>query len=524
MTATDAITIIFDDVLAVDFKFSSPGVAENPSDVNYPIKYNNTIAVFNMSLQAEQNVPLRSFDGSTVQLYGIAPPLLFNQTFIIERFLTGPDTTAAPQWQYLSYHAPGYGGLHYTSPPNSTTDSALFVAQAQSFGLDYAVVTVYPTTELLGTTILVDDSSSSLIWRGSWTEENNFTLPIPCDLPLLGGSTSSSPPSDVYPFKADLAPHANTTHASQTKGDEFEFWFTGTSISVYGVTPSIYIDNALAPWLLQMSFTLDAAEPIIVNITPQEFIYEQPHFLYFNASSIPAGNHSLVGTIVDVVGSTLPRARIDYITYKPSFASQVEMPVLPPFASTTTATSSTTTATSITSSTSSSDAGSIRSTKAKITSAAVGGAVGAVMLCGLAIVLLLYMRRRRRRNRNLHQVDEPFSGTSKPFSGSSATGYIIGDSQKRGTMRLGNDTATPELRTVAQEPVHAGPPAAEHLSQPLVDTPAVHRDGLEQLPVGPPQGNTEMDSRFRELQDRMEQLTQEVREQILPPAYEGDAT
>ncbi|KAJ7056893.1 hypothetical protein C8F01DRAFT_953263, partial [Mycena amicta] len=190
--------------------------------------------------------------------------------------------------------------------------------------LDYAVVTVYPTTELLGTTILVDDSSSSLIWHGSWTEENSFTLPIPCDLPFTPTSSQSQIVNLTH-FTADIAPHANTTHASQTKGDAFEFWFTGTSIAVYGVTPS-QADSRLPPWLLQMSFTLDAAEPIMVNITSQEFVYEMPHVVYFNASSIPAGNHTLVGKIVDVVGSTLPRARIDYMTYKPSFASQAEMP------------------------------------------------------------------------------------------------------------------------------------------------------------------------------------------------------
>ncbi|KAJ7052751.1 hypothetical protein C8F01DRAFT_1032890, partial [Mycena amicta] len=266
------------------------------------------------------------------------------------------------------YDAPGYGGMHYTSPPN-TILSNLVLAQAVGFALDYAVVTVYPTTDLLGKTILVDDSSSALIWRGAWTEENNFTLPVDC-----------------Y-----MAPHANTTHASQTVGDEFEFWFTGTSVLVYGLTP-FTTDHRLPPWLLQMSFTLDAAEPIIVNITSQEFVYEMPHIVYFNASSIPAGNHSLVGRVVDVVGSTLPRARIDYITYKPSFASQEEMPVLPPFASTTTTPS--------TSPTSSSDAGSesSRSPKVKIIGIAVGGAIGAIVLCGLAIVLLLYMRKRQRRN------------------------------------------------------------------------------------------------------------------------------
>ncbi|KAJ7052741.1 hypothetical protein C8F01DRAFT_564757 [Mycena amicta] len=420
---------------------------------------------------------------------GSPPPPQFNQTFFTS---TGSYT----------YHAPQYGGLHYTYPPNlNLSQTRLFFSQAQGFALDYAVVTVYPTTDLLGTTILVDDSSSSLIWHGSWTADNNFTLPVVCRLPFTPTSDNSS-----SFFLAHMAPHANTTHASQTVGDEFEFWFTGTSVLVYGVTPADP-GRFFPPWLLQMSFTLDAAEPIMVNITSQEFAWEQPHVVYFNASSIPAGNHTLVGKIVDVVGSTLPRARIDYITYKPSFASQAEMPVLPPFLPTTTATSSI-------SPTSSSDAGSSRSAKAKITGAAVGGAVGAIVLCAVAVALMVYMHRRQRRNRSLYQVDEPFSGSS------ASTSYIIPVGEKRGTMRLGNDTATQEPRTGPREPVHAEPPPAENLSQPLVDAPG---DDLERPAAAAPQGNTEMDSRVRELQTRVEQLTQEVREQVLPPPYEGDA-
>ncbi|KAJ7056915.1 hypothetical protein C8F01DRAFT_1086607 [Mycena amicta] len=335
VTAPDAITIIFDDVLAVDF--SESVVAAEPFNVGYPSKYNNTITIFDrLNTTDIEFMTLRaSTPGSTLQLYGIAPPSQFNQIFNIGPF---PSAYLSPEWKY-SYHAPGYGGLHYTSPPNITNPAnPLMVSQAKGFALDYAVVTVYPTTDLLGTTILVDDSSSSFIWHGSWTEENNFTLPVECTLPFTPISVSGD--SSTL-FVADMAPHSNTTHASQTVGDEFEFWFTGTSILVYGVTPS-NPDPLSPPWLLRMSFTLDGAEPTMVNFTSQNpdsaSLYEMLHFVYFNASNIPAGNHSLVGRILDVVGSTLPRARIDYITYKASFASQEDMPVLPPFAPTTMAT------------------------------------------------------------------------------------------------------------------------------------------------------------------------------------------
>ncbi|KAJ7052752.1 hypothetical protein C8F01DRAFT_1261535 [Mycena amicta] len=475
MTDADPITIIFDDV--------------DVSSVHLP--FLNLRPLLENGLG--DAILFKAFDGSTVQLYGVAPPPQFNQTLTI-----GPLADVANSLKAIGhYHAPGYGGLQYTSPPN-TSFSALVLAQAAGFALDYAVVTVYPTTELLGTTILVDDSSPSLIWHGSWTEENNFTLPIPCDLPFTPTSSQSQIVNSTH-FTADIAPHANTTHASQTKGDAFEFWFTGTSIAVYGVTPS-QADSRLPPWLLQMSFTLDAAEPIMVNITSQEFVYEMPHVVYFNASSIPAGNHSLVGKIVDVVGSTLPRARIDYMTYKPSFASQAEMPVLPPFAPTTTPSSM--------SPTLNSDASSGRS--ANIISTAVGCAIGAIVLCGLVIGLLLYTRRRRRRNRSrLYQVDEPFSGSS------ASTSYIIPVGEKRGTIRLGSDSQ--EWRT--------DPQAAEgDVSLPFIGPSAVHGNNFEQRDRTPPlplaQGDTEiLESRFRQLQTQVDRLTREV----LPPAYGGDA-
>ncbi|KAJ7052766.1 hypothetical protein C8F01DRAFT_565294 [Mycena amicta] len=414
MTDAGAITIVVDDA---DFPDSESSWRTIPVSSTY----NNTNLVFDLS--ASVDALLYSFDGASMQLYGIAPPPDFNQNFsIVPVFASYGWPVAA---QYSEYHAPQYGGLQYTSPPNASL-SSLALSQAVGFALDYAVVTVYPTTDLLGKTILVDDSSSALIWRGTWAADNNFTLPVQCELPF-----SPTPTSVKIQFTAQMAPHANTTHASQTVGDEFEFWFTGTSIFVYGVTPSKSYPFATS-WLLQMSFTLDTAEPIVVNFTAQDFPYEQPHVVYFNASSIPAGNHTLVGRIVDVVGSTLPRARIDYITYKPSFASQAEMPVLPPFAPTPTATSSTTTATSSTSPTSSSDTGSGGHTKAKINKAAVAGsAVGAVALCGLAILLVVYMLRRQKRNRTQYQADEPFWRTS------ASTSDIIAVGQKRGpSMRL----------------------------------------------------------------------------------------
>ncbi|KAJ7056907.1 hypothetical protein C8F01DRAFT_1233429 [Mycena amicta] len=497
MTDAGSITIIIDDT---EF-FQVPGGVDPREIVGrvvttqgiYPSRYNDTSLVLDFTLP----FLLYPFDGSSVQLYGIAPPQEFNQTFVVFIY--------APLSQEYSYHAPAYGGLHYTSPPDADI-SNLQLAHVLGVALDYAVVTVHPTADLLGTTILVDDSSSSLIWRGSWTEENNFTLAVGCLLPFT--PTSASNDSDnITHFTCDMAPHASTTHASQTKGDEFEFWFTGTSISVYGVTPS-QADSRLPPWLLQMSFTLDTAEPIMVNITSQEFVYEQPHVVYFNASNIPAGNHSVVGRVVDVVGSALPRARIDYITYKPSFASQAEMPVLPPFAptptatsSTTIATSSTTIATSSTSPTSSSEAASGGGAKVKIISGAV---VGSIVLCAVAVALVVYMRRRQRKNRSRYQVEEPFLGSSE------SDGYSIPVGEKRGTMRLRHDAVGQEPRTEPQEPVHAGPPAARNVSQLPVDTPAVHGDELEQLPVAAPHGNPEMDSRFRELQTQVQQLRQET--------------
>ncbi|KAJ7052784.1 hypothetical protein C8F01DRAFT_1169948 [Mycena amicta] len=377
MPDAGAMSIILDDTklpqpIPMDFE-------GNISQALYPSAYNNTIAMFEMKFSQAELEWVVAFDGVSMQLYGVAPPLPIDQTFIISDDSVG--------YTEYSYHAPGYGGLHYyTSLANASLSKLalnLVLDQAVGFALDYVVVTVHPTTDLLGKTIIVDDDSSALIWRGAWTADNNFTLAVDCIMPLNSTNAQS--------FTAYMAPHANTTHASQTVGDEFEFWFTGTSIVVYGITPS---DPLGLPWLLRMAFTLDAADPIMVNFTSQdpdsEVRYEQPHFVYFNASSIPAGNHSLVGGVVDVVGSTLPRARIDYLTYKPSFESQAKMPVLPPFAPTPTATSSTSKTPSM-SPTSSSVAGSGGSDTAKTRinkGAVAGGAVG--QLCFVVLLFCLW--------------------------------------------------------------------------------------------------------------------------------------
>ncbi|KAJ7052750.1 hypothetical protein C8F01DRAFT_337707 [Mycena amicta] len=494
MTDAEAITIIIDDVDLVD-----PLWRANSSKSTYPSKYNTTNVVFD--LPSGDYAPLYHFDGSKLQLYGIAPPLAFNQTFDISTLYGSPSTgVESPEH---SYHAPGYGGLQYTSPPH-TILSDLFFTRVLGFALDYAVVTVYPTTELLGKTILVDDASSALIWRGSWTEENNFTLSVGC---VLGFTPTFKPTSDS--FFADMAPHANTTHVSQTVGDEFEFWFSGTSIFVYGITPS----EPYPPWLLQMSFALDAAEPIFVNFSSQDLLSSepQPHVVYFNASKIPAGNHTLVGRIVDVAGTVAPRARIDYITYQPSFASQAEMPVLG---------SSTTTSVPPASA---SAPGPVKTNKAAV----AGGTVGGIMLCGIIIAMVMHvMRRRQRRNRmlTLGQVDEPFSDSSASTTAGGSMPF-----EKQSHMRLRNDTQQSLTVPGHPEPTHTRS-LAGNLSQPFVGTSAVHGGDnirLEQHdetpPLPPAQGDTEiLDSRFRELQAQMQQLTREVRDQVLPPAYEGD--
>ncbi|KAG5715812.1 hypothetical protein E4T56_gene1198, partial [Termitomyces sp. T112] len=81
---------------------------------------------------------------------------------------------------------------------------------------DYVVVTVRKDTSLLGQRLVIDDSDSSVHFRGAWQ---------------LNKSILASPNNTVVRH-----PHKIATHQTDSRQASATFRFTGTSVSVFGVS------------------------------------------------------------------------------------------------------------------------------------------------------------------------------------------------------------------------------------------------------------------------------------------------
>ncbi|KAJ7494114.1 hypothetical protein FB451DRAFT_1002632, partial [Mycena latifolia] len=247
--------------------------------------------------------------GTSVSLFGITPPAQFNQTFGIGNSALGYVNLSNPKnYTSFKYPAPSHGGQFYTSgmlaDPEKLTNR---ITGARGLTVDYALVTIGESTVLRGQTILVDDSSSEIIWNGNWTIKQNYTLPVPCELAL--GPRSNDTFTD---FTANMTPHGNI----------FTLQCPGTSISVSGITPG---DNQGLDWVLGMNFTLDESTTTTTFLRDSAYI-SKSHFTYFTSRGLKSGNHTLVAKIINVAGTQTPSANIDYITYTPSFLTLHDKP------------------------------------------------------------------------------------------------------------------------------------------------------------------------------------------------------
>ncbi|KAJ7451338.1 hypothetical protein FB451DRAFT_1145721 [Mycena latifolia] len=260
------------------------------------------------------------FEGTSVAFFGITPPTQFNQTFGIGNSAL-PDVNITNPRNYTAYKylAASHGGQFYASAGLDNPEQfRIGFTGARGLALDYALVAVGQSTVLKGQTILVDDSSSEIIWNGNWTVKANYTLPVPCELPF--GPRSDNDPGVA--FTAKMTPHGNSSRFSSVVGDSFTFQFAGTAISVSGITPG---DDQGPDWLLGMNFTLDG-KTTAASFTREPDYITKPHFVYFSARSLKPGNHTLVAKITDVAGTQTPSAHIDYITYDPSFLTLHDKP------------------------------------------------------------------------------------------------------------------------------------------------------------------------------------------------------
>ncbi|KAF7329675.1 hypothetical protein MKEN_00230600 [Mycena kentingensis (nom. inval.)] len=314
MTSLEPMTVVFDDISLFPLSESTQHLyTRTILDGKDTLSYNQSFTTLSYTRGCDLAF---AFDGVAVSLFGIAPDKGSNQTFLVSLSSTDIPTAGSPPStsQMRNYHAPAYGGLQTMIPSTDPQFNMLCLAEASGFSLDYALIKVSPNTILTGKTILVDNTSPQLSWEGSWISQNNFTLPIPVQVP--GQKTT---------LTAEMAPHGNTTHENQQIGDAFVFAFTGTSVVVHGLTPA----PIGQPFNLGLSFSLDGTEQF-VNLTNEMFAFEGFHVSYFRATDLAQTNHTLIGRVVHADGSVVPRARLDYVTYQPSFSTQANMPILSP--------------------------------------------------------------------------------------------------------------------------------------------------------------------------------------------------
>ncbi|KAK7460551.1 hypothetical protein VKT23_009271 [Stygiomarasmius scandens] len=125
---------------------------------------------------------------------------LYGTIFTAEEFSTLDAGDEEPETIRLGSNCPARGPL-YVSPENSATGIRYFDF-SDGTEVDYMVVAVSDETDLRGQTILVDDSSPEIHWRGQhWTEER-----------LVDSNDDDDDRSSCGISRPKMIPHGNGTH------------------------------------------------------------------------------------------------------------------------------------------------------------------------------------------------------------------------------------------------------------------------------------------------------------------------
>ncbi|KAJ7053984.1 hypothetical protein C8F01DRAFT_1260202 [Mycena amicta] len=536
MSATsDSVNIVVDDTVLFDQPntvLGDPNGGQDwtfkPGDFGFPSRFNDTAFIIQSNFGKDGW--FFSFDGTSVSLYGITPPLPFDQTiaFAAFPFDTQSDLSGSNPATYniTRYPQAAFGGLLYSTPtlPNGASAIEVGLTGASGILLDYAVVSVGDLTDLRGQTIIVDDVSPEIFWNGTWTERSNLSVNVFCVMPFdtQFNETGSTP------FTASMRPHDNTTHQSSTPGDAFVFQFRGSSLLVSGVTPSS--DTTGGDWLLSMSFTLytnnssDTPITTTTNMTRDVTDSTRPHFTYFSAPLLEPGDHTLVARILAVAGTPVPQAQIDYITYLPSFATVKDKPKFNPAAAAATLGSATADTTSSVSGSatqsgvpsSSSSGGSGQSSNNKV-AAIAGGVVGGLGFLILALLgIFWFLRRRAMTRRKASDRSEDGYTNRNPTFVRPFTNYT--GSSQNGGLQTSYSSSAPLVYEPYAQPATATAAANASESIRTTQTMASHEVA----------NNLELQVHMRELQTQVVALTQQLRHQeppaaSSPPSYRGDA-
>ncbi|KAJ7670868.1 hypothetical protein DFH06DRAFT_1468558 [Mycena polygramma] len=492
----DPVTIIIDDKNFESMDIGATGVVDSSQFMGPagpgPSLYNGSMFIPLGSNGAIWEWALL-FEGISVSLVGVTPPDWYNQTIGLAYIANDPDhVVSADQIRPYTYPSAAAGGQFYTSGTLPASGHMFLVlSNASGISIDYALVTAGDSTSLQGQTIIVDDASPEISWNGNWTAHDNLTVLVEYLVPAPVVFAQGPPPPDGgqlddFANIANVSSHANTTHESSTVGDSFTFQFAGTSLSIFGFTPG----GTASDWLLEIDFTLDG------NATTKVFTYSndplatvKPNVVYFNAALDAAtGNHTLVAKIVDVAGNPPPAAIIDYITYRPSFATIADKPkFLVPASNATGAASSTSSGTALSSASSTATVPAIIGGPVKHRTpvgAIVGGVLGGCLLIAMLAGTFYLVRRRRARERD-EFAPEPFDSSATPEM------RERNGRSKREPLAVDSNALAERRNDLAAE--------IQHLQE------SRHDEEDEQT----------MDERMRALQAQMDTLTHH----LVPPSY-----
>ncbi|KAK7017857.1 hypothetical protein VNI00_018561 [Paramarasmius palmivorus] len=280
-------------ILIVDVDDSSASFSNGWQFVEDPTCYGGkaAFATFNPAENAlEMNM---SFQGTSISLYGT----------VSSSMVTLDDNDPV-----LSTGQPNERSIWYQSAPLPDKEHKVGVISNEvSMYIDYALVKAGSTTDLSAKAIFVDDAKKDEIWyTGQWSASavNSFHHVAPNK---TGGLMDW------------LAADSTTTY-SEASGDSFEFRFSGTSISVYGILSekrSSTVDFIIDGSAERREYLYDSNSGVsdMVTIT---------NYKFYENTTLNPGNHTLIVNVVN-----LPRYnffQFDYITYTPSFSFVHEKP------------------------------------------------------------------------------------------------------------------------------------------------------------------------------------------------------